>query len=69
MKGNLYILYAKDISQILKQSERAAERSIKNIRTDCGRTHGKFITLTEFCNYFKLTEADVLRALGKGDEG
>jgi hypothetical protein len=60
---NRIVIYAQDIRNMTGRSERSARSLLQRIRNQNNKTHGQFVTITEFCQYSGLKEEDVKRFL------
>jgi hypothetical protein len=57
-------LFPRDIQKIIGKSLRTCQRLVRRIRMAYGETTLRFVTIKEFCRYFKMKEKDVRKFLG-----
>jgi len=57
------VIYAKDIERITGRSDRYARKVMAILRKDLGKQKHQFVSITEFCTYMGLPEAEVLQRI------
>jgi hypothetical protein len=53
------IIYTKDVENLTGKSRQSARRLLNQIRKKLGKSEEELITITEFCDYTGLSEAQL----------
>ncbi|WP_089910484.1 hypothetical protein [Chitinophaga rupis] len=53
------VIYTKDVENLTGKSPQAARRLLRLIRKKLGKTEGELITVSEFCDFTGLSEAQL----------
>lgn len=56
---NRIVVHTRDIQNIFGLAERSAQREMIKLKDYAGRTKGEFVTVAEFCKYYRLDEDDI----------
>jgi len=54
---NRIVIYAKDVMNITGRKERAARKLLAQIRKNCKKKKGEFITIKDFCTHTGIDES------------
>jgi hypothetical protein len=53
------VIHTRDIQNIFGLAVRSAQREMIKLKNYTGRIKGEFVTVAEFCEYYRLDEDDI----------